>query len=283
MTPNRSLANIGLLRACAILAIAAAPVLQTEPTRAQESEGLKIQRLSWAGIKFELDNTTLLIDPIITDIWEGANPQPIVPIEITTRRRYVLITHPHNDHYDRSAIAEALGERGRVICHSSVATYIASDGFKVTPVELYEPVSLGGFTVMAVPAVDGFGDDQVSWVVTGGGKRFIHCGDTVWHGAWWKIAKHYGPFDAAFMPINGFTPGWVDPRSDIPASLTPEQAVAAAVVLGAKSVTPIHFGFTDEGMYEEYPDALNTFLSTAKMRDIRVQLVDPGDWLDLDS
>jgi hypothetical protein len=35
----------------------------------------------------------------------------------------------------------------------------------------FEPLLVGDFTVTAVPAVDGYGAPQVSWVVDGGGRR----------------------------------------------------------------------------------------------------------------
>jgi hypothetical protein len=40
---------------------------------------------------------------------------------------------------------------------------------------------------MAVPAVDGFGAYQVSWVVMAGSHKAIHCGDTMNHGYWWDF------------------------------------------------------------------------------------------------
>jgi len=250
------------------------------PPDSSSAVEFRAQRLSWAGVKLVLGNATLLIDPIITDIWDGANPNPIVPLNIETRNRYVLVTHLHNDHYDKAAIGEAISERGRVVCASESATDVASNGFAVRSVDLWEPTSLGGFSVVAVPAVDGFGAEQVSWIVSGGGKRIIHCGDTLWHGMWWRIAKQYGPFDAAFLPINGVRGYWTDPPSELPGSMTPEQAVGAAVILGAKQITPIHYGFSDPGMYVEYPNAEPTLLATAKERGMPVEKRAAGEWLE---
>ena len=242
---------------------------------------LEIRRLSWAGVQLQYGDVTLLVDPVITDIWNGEN-DPVIAPEITTRRRYVLITHLHNDHYDRAGIGELLGERGRVICPPTKASYIASDGFKVRPANLYEPLDLGGVTVTAVPASDGFGEEQVSWVIATPVRKVIHCGDTIWHGAWWRIGKQFGPFDVAFLPINGVNALWMKPESEVPATLTPEQAVAAAVVLGAEAVVPIHYGVHDPGIYEEYPHAEDTLREKAKSRGVAARILAPGENLNWD-
>ncbi|HEY4613457.1 MAG TPA: hypothetical protein VII11_10775 [Bacteroidota bacterium] len=79
------------------------------------------------------------------------------------------------------------------------------------------------FVAIPVPAVDGFGHPQVSWIVQGGDKKIIHCGDTLWHGYWRDIAIAYGPFDIAFMPINGARLNQGEVRdTGMPAVLTPQ-------------------------------------------------------------
>jgi L-ascorbate metabolism protein UlaG (beta-lactamase superfamily) len=160
-----------------------------------------------------------------------------------------------------------------------VAPLASAAGFKVRATTHWEPILLGDFTVTAVPAVDGYGDPQVSWVVSGGGRRIIHCGDTLWHGAWWRIGRQLGPFDAAFLPINGARFEWRQPVSDVPAVMTPEQAVTAAVVLGAQLVVPIHYGVVGADGYRELPDPESDLIETAKKRGIGVAIVRPGDWL----
>jgi len=241
---------------------------------------LRAQRLSWAGVKLELGERTLLIDPWISpDIWDGAWTGPVVPIEVATKSRSVLITHLHNDHFDPAAIRAAFPDTGSVVCPAEIAPTVASRGHRVTALQLYEPVGLGDFTVVPVPAVDGLGERQVSWVVIGGGRRIIHCGDTVWHGAFHRIGRAYGPFDVAFLPINGAQVLAVKPHTGISMSLTPEQAVGAAIALGARTVCPIHYGLHDPKAYLEFPSAEAVFLRIAREREVSVRVVAPGDWL----
>ncbi len=265
----------------ALLAGAAAPASTWGPdVGADDDEAtVNIRRLTWAGIRFEYRGTALFVDPITTDIWDGSVAFPIVSLELGERRSNVLLTHLHNDHYDKKAIGEVVGEKGRVLCHSAMAAEVASDGFRIRSTELHEPNRFGDFLVRAVPAVDGFGAraGQVSWVIEAGGKRFIHCGDTLWHGEWWNFAQAYGPFDAAYVPINGaHIPGF-EPQSKLPATMTPEQAVAACVVMEARLLTPIHFGFHDPEGYQEYPNAVPTLLANAKERNVPVEFLEVGE------
>ena len=147
------------------------------------------------------------------------------------------------------------------------------------PVALYEPALLADFTATPVPASDGNGDTQVSWIVSGGGRRIIHCGDTMWHPQWWQIGRQHGPFDAAFLPINGALFGWRKPESGVPAVLTPEQAAAAGAILGARLIVPIHYGVAGADAYTEVPDAEAALLEAARRRGVGVEIVRPGDWL----
>jgi L-ascorbate metabolism protein UlaG (beta-lactamase superfamily) len=249
--------------------------------RAEAASVLRAQKLAWAGVRLELDTATLLLDPLVNpDAWGKALPDALVPVDVAKGDRYVLITHRHPDHFDPAAVRQALGAGGTLVCGVDAAPGAAAAGFKVRPAALYEPVLLGdSFTATAVPAVDGYGDPQVSWVVSGGGRRIIHCGDTMWHGSWWHIGRQLGPFDAAFLPINGARFGWRKPVSDVPAVMTPEQAVAAAVVLNARLIVPIHYGVVGADAYQEVPDPAAALLAAARRRQVAVEIVRPGEWL----
>jgi L-ascorbate metabolism protein UlaG (beta-lactamase superfamily) len=247
---------------------------------AAERATLRIQKLAWAGVRLVLDKATLFLDPLVNpDVWGPALKEKIIPIEAADGDRFVLVTHRHPDHFDPVAIRKALGETGILVCNSDVASLAAGAGFRVRVAETYEPVLLGDFTATAVPATDGYGDPQVSWIVSGGGRRILHCGDTLWHGTWWRIGRQYGPFDAAFLPINGARFEWRKPVSDVPAVLTPEQAVAAAVIVHAKIVVPIHYGVSGAEGYKELPDCERLLFAAAQKRGIAVEVVPPGEWL----
>jgi L-ascorbate metabolism protein UlaG (beta-lactamase superfamily) len=237
------------------------------------AEDLTIKRLTWAGVELVSGETTVFIDPIGTDLWDGKAPEGFVRPRVETRRRYALITHAHNDHFDARGLKKLLGENGYVICHESIAAYVASRGLKVIPAQLYHPISRGGFWFVPVPASDGFGDPQVSWVVIKGDKRMFHGGDTLWHGNFTAIGATYGPFDIAFLPINGPRVG----GAQSPAAMTPLQAIDAAKYLRARKMAPIHFGLGKTPGYVEVEHPVRTLLEIGAARGQQVVHLKPGD------
>ncbi|HEV8692769.1 MAG TPA: MBL fold metallo-hydrolase [Lysobacter sp.] len=269
-----------LLAASALAVAAVTPLHVLHAAEGTAGPTLRAQRLAWAGIRLRLGNDDLFLDPLINpDVWGAALKDEMVPVDGAEDARFVLITHRHPDHFDPTAVRRIVGETGVVVCTQDNAAAVAAAGFKVRVASLYEPLLLNDFTATAVPAVDGYGDPQVSWVVTAGGRRIIHCGDTLWHGAWWHIGRQLGPFDAAFLPINGARFGWRKPVADVASVLTPEQAVAAAQILGARLIVPIHYGITGAESYTEIPNPEAGLLEAARKRKQAVEIVRPGAWL----
>jgi L-ascorbate metabolism protein UlaG (beta-lactamase superfamily) len=267
----------------ALKLLLAVPGAATLAARAGEAPALRVQRLSWAGVKLVAGGSTLFIDASY-DPSSASTPKPDVPLAVDTRDRNALITHHHGDHFDAAALRTVLGENGILVVPESVAPFADTRALRTQAVKLFEPVFLprgsAAFAAIPVPAVDGLGHPQVSWVVSAGGKRVFHGGDTAWHGHWWDIARAYGPFDLALLPINGFRQvagRYTD--TGVPMDLTPEQAAAAAQVLQARLTVPIHYGGASDGYFEE-PDAPARFLAAAKAKGVNVRLVEPGAWIE---
>jgi len=245
------------------------------------ADEVEVTRLTWAGIKLSDADTTVLIDAVGRDLWDGAAPGGLEPVTSTTRRTYALVTHLHNDHFDETTLKEVLGDKGYVIAPEPMATHIASRGLRVIPTALWQPVSRGRFSFTPVPAEDGFGDRQVSWVISHGGRRLLHGGDTLWHGQWDRIGEQFGPFDLVFLPVNGVT-GAYGADISAPATLTPSQAVDAATMLHARSLVPIHFGSSNPPGYTEAPEPLKTVQSIAAQRALLVDVLEPGESVSLE-
>jgi len=264
-----------------ITAIGSAALLPVSNARAQPvvAPPLRAQRLAWAGIRLVAPSATLFVDAVRS--LEGEAPSPLVA---ETAARFALVTHHHGDHFDHAALAELLGERGLLVCHEDVAPWLDSRGLRLQTVRTFEPLILprasGEFVVIALPAADGFGHPQCSWLIDAGGKRIFHGGDTLWHGRWNDIGRAYGPFDLAFLPINGFRQ--VQGRyteTGIAMSLTPESAAAAAAALRARQTCPIHFGSREAG-YSEEPDALARFGRAMRSRNLAMLHLRPGEWIE---
>lgn len=244
---------------------------------------MRIQRLAWAGLRIDLDDHTLFVDPTHTGAADGL---PDAPVTTEAKNRFALITHHHSDHYDSAVLKPALGEKGLVFAFRESLGWMDTAGLRLHAVDLHQPVFIpnfgNSFVVTAVPAVDGFGHPQVSWVIAANGKKIFHGGDTLWHGHWWDIAQVHGPFDAAFLPINGFRmPRGRFKKADMPMDLLPEQAASAAWILGAGLAVPMHYGAAKDPEYIETENSESRFLAAAAHHQVPTRVVPVGEWIEL--
>ena len=239
---------------------------------------MKLKRLSWAGVEVTSGRWRIIVDALEDTVpfraFAGPPRAPLVPVPIDGRT-WALVTHVHRDHCDRGLLARVA--TGQVVCHAPIVTTMAESGLAAVGVGLWETRSIGPFQVTPVLSQDWRSDDQVAWVIEGDGQRIIHCGDTIWHGQWYAIDRRLGPFDVAFLPINGFIAqleGFTP--TDVPGSLTPEQAIEAAVVLRAQTACAIHHSlFDNPPNYAQQPDAVRRFLAAGARRGVTA--IVPGD------
>jgi L-ascorbate metabolism protein UlaG (beta-lactamase superfamily) len=247
-----------------------------------------VRRLTWAGLEVQTSSATVVIDllggtPELSQ-WAGDPTEDLLaPLAAAGTVAAAAVTHLHSDHFDVEALGRALAPPAPVLCGAADAPRVDESRLNARGVELWETVTVEDLQFTAVPAVDGFGSPQVSWVVSDGETRLIHCGDTLWHGYWWEIAERCGPFDLAFLPINAAVAefDYLQPPSALPAVLTPEQAAAAAQVLGARQAAPIHYGtFHKPPTYVAYPDAEAAFAVACHRRGVSPCLLQAGDEID---
>jgi L-ascorbate metabolism protein UlaG (beta-lactamase superfamily) len=258
---------------------------------------MNLRRLGWAGIELTSGETTLVVDLIasfggvepLLSADRGPLPQPEREVDAA------LVTHLHEDHTDAEAIAAALGDGGILLrpapadgAFLEIAALLPAErrlaelGIQQRFVAPWETVVVGAFTATAVPAVDGFGDPQVSWVVEAGGTRVLHAGDTLFHGSWWKIRMRLGAPDVAFLPINGALVSLPhrQPGSPLNAVLTPAQAVAAAQLLGAGLAVPIHYdGIHHPPVYAQVDDPAGAFARAAEEAGVPFRVLGVGETL----
>jgi L-ascorbate metabolism protein UlaG (beta-lactamase superfamily) len=248
-----------------------------------------VRRLTWSGLEIRTTETTVVIDllggtPALAKYAGDPAEDLLAPSTAAGTVAAAAVTHLHSDHFDAKALLHVLAPDAPVLCPVEAAESVRVAGLNARGVEVWETVAVGELEFAAVPAVDGFGSAQVSWLVAHGERRLIHCGDTLWHGFWWQIAERFGPIDLAFLPVNGAIADfdYLQPQSGIPAVLTPEQAAAAAHVLGARLAAPIHYGtFHKPPRYISLPDAESAFVAASARRGVTSRLLHPGDEVNL--
>jgi L-ascorbate metabolism protein UlaG (beta-lactamase superfamily) len=159
------------------------------------------------------------------------------------------------------------GEGSEQLAVSQADQELSAAGLKREPLPPWTGVSVGPFVVTALPAVDGTGDPQVSWLIAAGGKRVLHLGDTMFHGWWWRVAERFGAPDIVLAPINGARVSFPHrrPASSIPAVMDPEQAALAGELLQAGRVVPIHYGaYAASNLYEPVAEPIERLTAASK-------------------
>ena len=261
---------------------------------------MRIRWLGWAGVEVEQEGERVVVDPlqdaaaVFAALGERAAGIPL-PEVIPPRPGALagLVTHLHRDHADAAALTAALsagasvyepqGYGGDGIEQLGIVQAdheLAAGGLKRSRTFPWTGVTTGPFTLTALPAVDGTGDPQVSWLIEAGGKRVLHLGDTMFHGWWWRISERFGAPDAVLAPINGARLSLPHrrPASPLPGVMDPEQAALAAELLRAGRLVPIHYGgYELEGLYEPVADALER----VKAASGRVTAIEPGRELEI--
>lgn len=208
---------------------------------------MNIKRIQWAGIVVESEVGTIMIDPLYSgynkDLF-GNTREKFYSLEEFSRPDIIAITHLHSDHFDPQAILSSFGNSVHLVVPINEVENVKKYGFlNVIGLEKDDSYIHKGIEIYACPAVDGLGDNQVSWIIKLDGKTLFHGGDTLWHGYWWKIAKQYGPIDVSFLPVNGAVVRENGMEySDEPICMEPEQAITAAKLLNTKVIIPIHYG-----------------------------------------
>ena len=262
---------------------------------------MRIRWLGWAGAEIEgEEGGHVVVDPLedakAVFAWLGdrAAAMPL-PAIIAPRAGAVagLVTHLHRDHADAAALRAAVssgapvleplgygGTGGEQLAIAQADAELSDAGLNRRATAQWTSVTAGPFTLTALPAVDGTGDPQVSWLIEASGKRVLHLGDTMFHGWWWRFAERFGSPDAVLAPVNGarLTFPHRRPASPLPGAMDPEQAALAADILGAARLVPIHYGgYELRGVYEPVPDPLERVKSAAS----RVTAIGPGESIEV--
>jgi L-ascorbate metabolism protein UlaG (beta-lactamase superfamily) len=264
---------------------------------------MRVRWLGWAGVEIEAEGAALVIDPLADvaatfaavgeERLREARLPAVVPAEARGGALAGLVTHLHRDHADAAALAEALapdaavhephwpgGEDAENVALAQANTELDRAELRRRPTEIWERTEVGPFTITALPAVDGLGDPQVSWLVEADGLRVLHLGDTIFHSYWWRVARRHGPFDAVLAPINGAVVDFphLQPPSPLAAAMEPEQAALSCELLGARTLIPIHYdGYDIPPWYRPIEDARSRFEAAVADRPYEARFLELGE------
>jgi L-ascorbate metabolism protein UlaG (beta-lactamase superfamily) len=264
---------------------------------------MRVRWLGWAGVEIEAEGATIVIDPLAQpaatfaalgeQALERVELPAVVPPEARATALAGLVSHLHRDHADAGALRETLapdalvhepiwpgGEDGENLALAQANAELERAGLRRRTAEIWERADAGPFALTALPAVDGLGDPQISWLVEAEGQRILHLGDTIFHGYWWRMARRHGPFDVVLAPINGPVVDFphLQPSSPFAAALEPEQAAIVGGLLGTRTLTPIHYGgYAVDPWYRPTDDPLDRFETAAGESSYETRILRPGE------
>jgi N-acyl-phosphatidylethanolamine-hydrolysing phospholipase D len=228
----------------------------------RENARHSVPTVTWVGhatLLVQMDHVTFLTDPIWSDTASPvsfAGPRRFVPpglaIDDLPPIDFVVVSHNHYDHLDLASLA-ALAERDaetRFLVPLANGALLRDHGIaNVEELDWGETRTHANVVLHCLPAQHwsrrGLADEGralwASWAVTGPDRRFYFAGDTGYFDGFSRIEEALGPFDLAAVPVGAYEPVAMMRESH----LNPEEAVQAAVDLGARRALAMHYGTFD--------------------------------------
>lgn len=203
--------------------------------------------LGQAGLLFENETITIMIDPYLSNSCGERNPKlsrrkPIDKNFFQIKPDIMICTHNHQDHLDIDTLKHFIGEDSGIVVMSSEDGYdsVHELGGNNTYVLLRPGTkwTYGGVTITAVSA-EHSEPTAVGVIIDDGAKKYYVTGDTLYN------ERIFGelPKDiyAVFLPINGAGN-----------NMNTEDAGYFAERTGAQAAVPLHWGLFDDIDPEEF-------------------------------
>lgn len=207
----------------------------------------------------ELDGKRILFDPV----FENAGPLPGITrrFDVSPIKReelpeidLVVITHDHYDHLEAATIKFLASKNVEFIVPLGVGARLEGWGIQknnISEMGWHDAKTVGSLQITALPGIHytsrSYNDrDKTLWasfVIKGADKNLFISGDTGYGAHLKEIGEKYGPFDLAFVEIDGWNKGW--PLTH----LFPDQAIQLCLDIDTKLMFPIHWGAFDLALH----------------------------------
>ena len=220
-----------------------------------DEPGREPPRLTWlghSGFLVEWKGRRLLLDPNVSD-WctvtrrvmsPAPRPAELGPIDAA------ILSHAHFDHLDMPTL-RGLESLAHLVVPDGAERYFEDAAFASTHVLNLDPegcVSPEDLAPLEICAVETQHNgnrlhpfesriEALGYVIRSGDDALFFAGDTGFEMDFAGIASRYRP-RAAILPIGAYLPRF--PMKHY--HLSPEEAVAAAALLGVETAVPCHFG-----------------------------------------
>lgn len=205
---------------------------------------MKITWLGQAGLLFENENITIMVDPYLSNSVAKLEPknERRVPVDerfLGVTPDVLLLTHDHLDHTDPETLVHLFKEDApfTVLASANAWKHVrpmlkGQNPVRMTPGTVW---SEKGVTFYAVRA-EHSEETAVGFIIDDGEKTYYVTGDTLYH---FDVIDDVlslceeGP-DVVFLPVNG-----------LGNNMNMEDAADFAYEIGAKVAVPLHCGLFD--------------------------------------
>ena len=228
----------------------------------QENARHSVPTVTWVGhatMLVQVGHVSFLTDPIWSD-WPSPVPmvgpqryvEPGIAMDDLPPIAFVVISHNHYDHLDLPTLTALAGRDHQTVFYVPLGNgdLLRRNGVSnVQEMDWGQTAQHAGVTVHCLPSQHwskrSFNDDQQalwsSWAVTSDQGNVFFAGDTGYFGGFKDIGERLGPFDLAALPIGAYEPRAMMRESH----MNPEEAIQAAIDLGARHAVAMHFGTFD--------------------------------------
>lgn len=202
---------------------------------------MKITYLGQAGLLFEKDGYTIMIDPYLSDSVAKINPKCRRRVPVDARffditPDVMIFTHNHLDHYDPETVRKFISPDSSilVLAPRSVWDEVRKLGGSNNYV-LFNRHSCWSQNGIRFTAVKAEHSDitPIGVIIDDGEKKYYITGDTLYNEE--IFADIPNDIYALFLPING-----------LGNNMNACDAAAFAARIGAKKVVPFHIGMFDD-------------------------------------
>lgn len=232
-----------------------ADVIPSKPPERVEGPDIRVTLVNHSTILLQHGGVNILTDPIWSERASplaSAGPRrhraPGVKLEDLPPIDAILLSHDHYDHLDLATLRWLRDHRpSQFVVPLGVAALLRKRSIgPVHELDWSDATLIAGLNIHAVPAMHFsarglFDRNRTLWcgfVIQTPSIALYFAGDTGFGDHFSQIREQFGPPRLALLPIGSFEPRWFM----APVHLSPDEAVRAHEILGAKTSVAIHHG-----------------------------------------
>jgi len=235
--------------------------------------------LGHASFFVRLGGITLLLDPVLGNLPFGGRRHSALPLDpaALTGIDYLLVSHAHYDHCDKTSLRQLVAQNPRV----QVLTSLGVDkllaawlpGTAIQGAGWYQQYRTdAGLQVTFLPSRHWsnrtpWDANQTLWgafVLQAGGRQVYFGGDSGYGSHFQQVGQLFPGLDVALIGAGAYAPRWFM----APNHQDPAHAVQAFHDTGAKVLVPMHYGTFDlsQEPLGEAPRLLQHYQATGQLR-----------------